>query len=167
MSFFDIKTIGSYEDGIFNLHYFYYVKKAVYIDEPLYHYRKYETNNAISITSGYNPQLSEQWEKLYLIMKQYIEEKNLSSVYNTALKNRIAMGLLGQGLNILAAPYVPLKKIKMLREIINSKNYSIACKQLNFRYLPLHWKIFYGCAKYKITIGVYVLLLCIRKAIGK
>ncbi|MDO4555751.1 MAG: glycosyltransferase [Lachnospiraceae bacterium] len=48
--FIDIRDIGTYEDGLFNLEYFAHVKKAVYIQQYLYHYRK---DNPASITSKY------------------------------------------------------------------------------------------------------------------
>ena len=39
--------------------------------------------------------------------------------------------------------------------------------QLEFKYFPIHWKLFYGFAKHGFATGVYLLLLCIKKIIGK
>ena len=50
IQFVDLKIIGTYEDGLFNLNAFGKVKKAVYIDLPLYHYRR---NNDCSQTNKF------------------------------------------------------------------------------------------------------------------
>lgn len=160
LQFIDLKKIGTYEDGMLNLFYFEYVKKAIYINKHFYHYRKSERQ---SITSGYNPLLYKQWSALFHIMKRYIEKKKLPEEYQIAYQNRIALSILGLGLNISASEKIFFQKIKMLRKILISEKYQEAYKKLEFKYFPIHWKVFYGFAKYRCATGVYFLLQVINK----
>ena len=162
LKFTDLKEIGTYEDGLFNLHYFEYVRKAVYVDQCLYHYRRTHSD---SLTSKYNEKLFQQWQNLFDIMQNYITDKHLKSSYKIALKNRMALSLLGLGLNIMASDLSLKKKLGMLSDILKAKRYREAYQELEFQYMPIHWKVFYGCGKYRFTWGVYVLLMVIKRII--
>ena len=159
LQFVDLDKIGTYEDGLFNLNYFEYVTKAVYLNQHLYHYRRTERE---SITSGYNPKLSAQWSHLFNIMQEYIKKHKLSNEYEEALSNRIALSILGLGLNIMGSSYSTRKKIKMIRDIISSPRYQNAYQKMEYKYFPIHWKVFYKCAKYKCAAGIYLLLVAIN-----
>lgn len=161
--FVDLSEIGTYEDGFFNLEVFGEVNRVVYLAEYLYHYRR---DTSTSVTSGYNPRLFSQWQKLYDRMESYIQAKQLGGIYHTALKNRIALGILGLGLNIVGADRPIMWKLKEISGILKQAQYREAYKKLDFRYFPIHWKVFYGCAKYRITLGVYLLLCVIKKITG-
>ena len=63
-----------------------------------YHYRKYNEN---SITSQYKEKLFDQWNHMYDLMFKYIKDNHLDGSYVTALNNRICLGILGQGLNLM------------------------------------------------------------------
>ena len=164
ISFPDIRSIGTYEDGLFNLYYFEHIKKAVYIQKHLYHYRKY---NPDSITSKYKPDLLNQWLNLFALMENYIRARGLGQNYKKALFNRISLSILGQGLNLLERNDSPVKKIRQLSQILKHETYRQAYKNFELKYFPIHWKIFYGCAKYNAPVGVYILLLCIKHMIGR
>lgn len=159
IQFIDLEKIGSYEDGMFNLYYFQYAHKAVYINKYFYHYRK---TNAVSITSKYRVDLYKQWQRLFNMMAKYIKENQLPQGYMDALYNRIALSILGLGLNIMDSNYGAIKKIKMIHEIIVSDRYEKAYRKLNYGYFPLHWKLFYKCARFKCASGVYALLRAIN-----
>ena len=161
--FVDLSEIGTYEDGLFNLQVFGEVQKAVYLDKCLYHYRRDNTGSA---TSKNNPSLFSQWQNLYRRMQEYITDHNLPAEYTKALQNRRALGLLGLGLNIVSADASITKKLHLIRAILRDERYVRAYQELDFHYFPVHWKVFYGCAKYRIAIGVYVLLRVIQKIIS-
>lgn len=163
-SFIDLADIGTYEDGLFNLDVFYHVRKAVYINECLYHYRRQNTS---SVTSVYNEKLPEQWQNLFGYMKKYIDNHNLPEEYSRALDNRIALSILGLGLNIVSADFSARNKIKAIREILCQNNYRKAYRNLEFQYFPIHWKLFYWYAKHQIAGGVYLLLIAIQKIIAR
>ncbi len=160
IQFIDLDKIGTYEDGLFNLNYFEYVTRAVYINQHLYHYRRTERQ---SITSGYNPNLLQQWNNLFDIMQEYIEMHQLSKEYEEALLNRIALSILGLGLNVMGSNYSVTKKIQMIHVIISSRRYQDAYQKMEYKYFPIHWKVFYKCAKYKASVGTYLLLDIINR----
>lgn len=164
IQFVDIRKIGTYEDGLFNLYVFNYAKKVTYIPKYYYHYRK---DNSNSITSKYKKNLYENWLNLYDLMEQYIKENELSSDYIVALNNRISLGILGQGLNLLESQLSHTQKIRTIKNMLLNEKYRNAIKLLNLKYFKVHWKVFYGCAKYNFALGVYLLLICIKKGIEK
>ena len=99
-------------------------------------------------------------------MQDYINSNHLSDIYNVALNNRIALSVLGLGLNILDSDFTVNRKCSLLKEIIKSQRYQNACKTLIFKYFPLHWKLFYFCAKHRLSFSLYCLLSIIKKIIS-
>lgn len=164
ISFVDLSEIGTYEDGLFNIEVFAKVEKAVYLNKCLYHYRK---ENTSSVTSGYRKDLFEKWQHLFDLMQEYIAENHLTPDYQAALNNRIALSIVGLGLNIMSCDCSATKKIRMIKEIIKSERYKKAYRDLCFTYFPVHWKLFYGCAKYRCAFGVFILLRIIQKIISR
>lgn len=161
IEFIDTKIIGT-EDALFNLYALEYIEKAVYVRKCLNHYRKINTS---SLTSTYNKFLFERWMNLFRMMNEYIHKKDLNDDYKKGLSNRIALSLLGLGLNEMSSNKSFFGKCKEISRIVSLPEYREAYKGLNFSYFPIHWKIFYLFAKYRFSIGVYVLLLCIKKII--
>lgn len=162
--FYDIKEIGTYEDGLFNLSYFEHTKKAMFIKRYLYHYRK---TNEESITHAYNPDLQLQWKRLFHIMKVYIKKNKLSRNYRQALQNRISLSLIPLGINIVSQKCPIWKKIKDIRNVLEEKSYKTSIKTLDIKYMPFHWKIFFHAAKWKNTFVVVILLNVIQLIRGK
>lgn len=161
--FVDTKKIGT-EDALFNLHALGYFERAVYIKQPLYHYRK--TNDA-SLTSNYKQKLSHQWDCLFDLMQEYIAKNHLPTEYTQALRNRISLSVVGLGLNIMSAPASGREKISMIKDVIFAPRYREAVQTLELCYFPIHWKVFYLCAKWRNAVGVYALLGIIQKIISR
>lgn len=161
VKFIDTKEIGT-EDALFNLHAFGYAEKIVFINEYFNHYRK---DNVQSLTSNYKKRLYSQWEKLFSYMEVYIKENDLDATFQQALDNRIALSIVGLGLNIMQSKMSGINKVREIKKIISSSRRRKAYKQLTLKYFPLHWKIFYGCAKYNNAIGVLTILMMIQKII--
>ena len=101
--FTDLQRIGTYEDGLFNLHYLAHVKNATYIPDYLSHYRKNS-----GMTSKYRKELAAQWKNLFSDMRSYIELEKCGSDFDAALNNRISLSIIGLGLNALALPNLSL-----------------------------------------------------------
>lgn len=160
--FVDTKEIGT-EDALFNLYALGYVKKAVYLRKCFNHYRKTNQN---SLTKTYNAQLFPRWKRLFKYMEDYILNNNLSEKYRQALNNRIALSLLGLGLNIVGSGLGLGKKLELIKEVLNDNQYKQAYRTLDFQYFPLHWKLFYSCAKLRVDVGVYLLLSVIHRIIS-
>lgn len=163
VEFVDTKEIGT-EDALFNLYALGYIKCAVYLRRCLNHYRK---TNQGSLTKNYNEKLFERWQRLFGYMRQYIQENNLPAEYDMALDNRIALSLLGLGLNIVGADRSIMWKLKEISGILKQARYREAYNNLDFQYFPIHWKLFYWFAEMRFSLGVFVLLSVIHAIISR
>ena len=155
IQFVSLEEIGTYEDGLFNLNVFENVYKVVYINEYLYHYRK---DNINSITSKVQNDLELKWNKLFKYMETYIKNNNLNDNYKEALQNRIALSIIGIGINIVNDSENFIKRIKEIRRLLKKEKYKEAYKNIKFKYLKIQWKIFFFCCKYNLSICLYLLL---------
>lgn len=155
--FTDLSVIGTNEDSLFNIQALYHAKTFVFLNEPYYHYWRLNTS---SVTSGYKPNLKEQWLHLYSIIEQFLAEKQLQEHYYTALNNRKCMNIMGLGLNTISKnhPSSALKKIIKLREIINDDEIKRSFLHLELSAFPIMWRTFYFCAKIRSALGLYILL---------
>ncbi len=153
------RKIGSLEDAVYNLGAFEKCKKAVYIDENLYCYRR---DNVSSFSESYKKDLSDKWEVLYDYFEAYIGRNGLPEEYQDALYNRIALGMLGLTINELKNPENDFKKALSLRKIMNMPRRKEALKKLKLGYFPVHWKAFYLCAKLHFGLGLVIIGRCIN-----
>ena len=80
---------------------------------------------------------------------------------------RSTLGILGLGLNITVSTQSMEKKVKDIHRIIRQERYRKAYKNLPLNYFPIHWKLFYGCARHGFAFGVYVLLTVIQRIISR
>lgn len=164
IKFYDIRKIGTYEDGLFNLLYFQYVHKAIFLNQYLYHYRR---TNKDSITKVYNSTLEKQSDKLIDIMKNYIIRNNLTADYKEALRNRISLSLIPLGINEITQICPTKEKIMNIKKIISKQEYLSSIKMLKIQYMPFYWKVFFKAAKQQNAFVVFILLCAIQKIRGK
>ena len=162
--FVDLSEIGTYEDGFFNLAVFGKAEKVVYLPEYFYHYRRSTTE---SVTSRYRAALFSQWQNLFGMMQKYINENDLPVQYQQALSNRIALSIQGLGLNIVSAEKSGIWMIREIKAIISRPEYKEAYYKLDYSHFPLHWKLFYGSAKFGYAGIVYMLLKIISNIISR
>ncbi|MBR3593572.1 MAG: glycosyltransferase family 2 protein [Clostridia bacterium] len=151
--FFDIRELGTFEDGLYQIDIYREVGCFAYVDKPFYHYRK---DNETSITTLYKADLYDKWQHLFSL----IEEKcaDLGDDYKTALSNRIALSMIGIGINETKAPKNIFKKASFLKQILKTPRYKGAYKSLNMKYFPIHWKVFFFLAKHRLTLGLMLML---------
>lgn len=156
-SFTDLKLIGSNEDTLFNLSAFGAARSFIFLNRPYYHYWR---ANETSITTSYKPNLAKQFLTLYAKMADASGERWQEQTYKTALANRTAMNVLGLGLNIVGVsnPASASGKMKELRTLLREPAYRDALGALRTEACPLPWRIFYGLAKRRLALPVYVLL---------
>ena len=155
ISFVDLKEIGTCEDCLFQMDVYANCRKFAYIDRPLYHYRK---NNASSLTTKYKSYLFDRWQNLYTRMERLISQHHYPEIYRTALNNRILFSLIGLGLNEIAAETTFFQKAKRLKYILSAPHYQAAFKTLDTSFMPLHWKVFFFCAKHKLSLFLAIML---------
>ena len=158
IEFISTKEIGT-EDLLYNVYYFRCIKRAIYIPDAFYHYRK---NNITSLTRLYKPNLEIQWTRLFRYIEDWIKplkRKDLSD----ALSNRKALCLIGLGLNIVFSDKSLIEKYKLLKNLVLSDWYHKAIQDLSLNKFPIHWKLFYYSAKKK-NISLLLLMLSYMKA---
>lgn len=156
--FTDTKVIGTAEDALFNIEVFTLIKRALYINQPFYHYRK----SRDSFTGGYNKDLNERWINLYTIISDIITANNLPADFHKALDNRTALGMIGQGINECRSSRNPLGKIAAIKHIIMQDHYRIAVQNLPLKYFPPHWYFFFQAVKTGKASILYLLLLIMK-----
>lgn len=161
--FVDTKIIGT-EDALFNIEVFSQVKQAAYIPNTFSHYRK---TNSDSLTRKYKNRLVYQWQELYRRIKLQLDSENASSEYYQALSNRIALGLIGLGLNLAEDDRLNFKqKRRELKKILQMPHYRAALASLPLDYFPIHWKVFFAYAKRGWSIRLSTLLLIMNQIRG-
>lgn len=158
--FIDINLIETSEDTLFNIYVFGYVKKAVYINQHFYHYRR---NNVSSISTRYKPQLFNKWSYLFDLIEEYIYKNKLDKIYVQSFNNRISLSLIGLGLNELKSKDSHIIKITRIKNIMSTQRYLNSYSELKLGYFPLHWKIFFWLGKINATAFTYILLLVMNK----
>ncbi len=152
--FIDLRLIGT-EDLMFNLQISSNTNKLVYINKPFYHYRK---TNAGSLTSKHKPMLYSQREYMFDLIDEIIKKNKLPKDFEIALNNRIALNMIGLGLNEIYSDKSSFSKAKALKEILKTPRYEKAFKNLEFKYFPLHWKVFFMLCKVRWGIPLVMLL---------
>ena len=155
----DIRKFGTYEDGLFNLNVFAFVHKAAFVNRALYHYRR---DNAASITQSFKPDLFRQQMHVFDYMADYISTHSDIPDAQQALSNRIALSLISLGLNELENPTGIRARYAGLKAILRDPRCHGAYCALPLETFPMHWKLFFGFARRRFTLGVYLLLWCIN-----
>lgn len=151
IEFIDTKVFGN-EDAFFNIQYLEYADRVRVLNLCLYNYRK---NNFSSYTNLYKPYLFQQWKSLYKKIEEIIEIKNTD--FKNAFSNRIALSIIGLGINetFSSAPfYAKSKKISI---ILHDPLYVRAYQNLDMKFFPWHWKLFFYFAKSKNALGILFL----------
>lgn len=160
IKFPDINTIGSYEDGIFNLNYFYYINNGLYLPNALYHYRR---DNEDSNTSVYKPDLDKKWAKLFLYLQDEINNKELGGIFQEALDNRICLSIIGLGLNCVQDRKLSFKqKLIDVYNVLNDPNYRQKIKKISLSNMRFIWKIFFLFVKLRFSITVTMMLFAMN-----
>lgn len=161
LQFIDLHVVGSNEDSLFNINASYFANSFVFINTPFYHYWR---ANLDSITSKHNPLLAEKFNKLYVTIEAFIQEKNLSKQYYLALNNRICINVLGLGLNIISDDnHVSMRmKIRSLHTLLNNDRVKTSMRQFPLKNCPLVWKAFFLSAKLRFSILIYFMLKAIN-----
>ncbi|MBQ8658549.1 MAG: glycosyltransferase family 2 protein [Clostridia bacterium] len=159
LRFIDIKRLGTFEDGLFNIAFFSQATSFAYIDEALYHYRK---TNVQSVTYNYKPDF---YNKQY---EQIISIKNLISLEDDdliqeAYNNRIAYMAMEYCSNALKNKAKFGVKYKELKRIFKDSFYLSSLKKFSAKKLPFFWKIYYTFLKVNFALGVYVMTASILK----
>ena len=156
--FVDTKEIGT-EDCWYQILVYENCEKFIYIDRPFYHYLRINEN---SLTTKYNPYLFERWQTMFDYMERFIAENNKGQEYALALQNRIALSILGLGINQTHSNDTLIEGSAHLKTMLISKRYSSALSQLRTSYMPFAWKVFFFLAKHRLTFLLFTMLKVIE-----
>ncbi len=162
IEFINTKEIGSCEDALFNIHMFKYVKNVYYINKYYYHYRKSNS----SFTMNYKNDLYLNWHNLYTLMERHIKENDLDDSFEKSLLNRKALNMISLGLNISSSNLSFFNRRDELKKIIDNSEIRYAIEQLDLKYFPIHWKVFFFLMKKRSYIGVLVPLNIMNRMRG-
>ena len=143
--YFDTKVVGSYEDGLFNIYALHGAERLYYINKPFYHYRKTNTG---SLTTVYKKDMPKLWKNMFSEIQKALFELNCPKLCYDAFSNKIALSIVGIGFNELNN--LNKKEIKRnIKAYISTEQYQKTIKKLQFKYLPLKWKVFLWFCKKK------------------
>lgn len=159
ISFIDLSIIGSNEDLLFNLEYLKHCNEIILLPDSLYHYRK----NDMSYTTKYRENLYLKWNNLFEQISK------ITGLYqnSTFLNNRIALSIIGLGINEFHNPKGKVDIIKFYQKLFKTEPYQTSLSQLSIRYMPIHWKVFFWTAKKKQAKLFYYLIWIIEKYFRK
>lgn len=157
IQFIDLEKIGSSEDTLFNIYTFNKLNKVIFINKPMYHYRR---TNSKSITSKYNPKLKEQRKLFFKYIMNFLDEHKFDFIFYEALNNRICTSVLGLGLIECSQDnkISHISKVKNIKIILNQNYIKEAYKGLNLSYFSIHWRLFYLFNKKRIPMCSYIML---------
>lgn len=155
IDFVDTSIIGT-EDALFCIEAFSKIQIASYIPRTLYHYRKNDYN---SLTHKFKKNKALQWKELYKRIYDLLQQNNSNNIYYEALNNRICLGLIGLGINLVEDKSLDLRKKRYeLFNMLSMSHYEIALNKMELKYFPIHWKLFFFSLKRKY-INCSLLLL--------
>lgn len=156
--FFSTEEVGSSEDTLFNLFALRDCVHIVYMDRTFYHYRKFGN----SITSTYRSRLQEQWNRLFDIMEAQIEEQKLDNSFTEAMNARIGLSVFGIGMNEVCSSSQNRGQMKSIAKYLRSSRYHKAACVVPVKKMPFAWKTLILCARYRLSLLVWVELKLIR-----
>lgn len=158
IQFVDTKLIGT-EDLLFNAEVFKHCSTAVALPNRFNHYRK---SNASSLTRNFKPEFFEQSCELQRRLREVCGDVDYLT---QSLSNRTALTLIGLGLRVVSSRGTVIQKTKRIREIITTPTYRSAFQSIETCYMPLHWKTFFSCAKYRFSFALLIMLRIMIQAV--
>ena len=140
------------EDTLFNVEVFSDARSVTYLPEQYYHYQK---SGADSFTKRDQKVIFDQFSTLYMMIRAHIGQ---DPVLMESLQNRISLGVINLGRRIVRNRGIGFsERYRRLRSLLNREEYRQAISRLQFRFFPLHWRFFFFCARYRLTVCLYLL----------
>ena len=163
IEFFNIRAIGTFSDGLFNIELFKHVKSFLFVDRGFYHYRKTNTHSATSnYREGFPDKQGLLFEKIESVLKDCF-----TGDIEMAYYNRIAIGTMELCLNALKSKKDFKEKYREIKAVLNDELHKKAISRLDIKLLPVKWKIYFVFIKLRITILVYLMTYAIRMLMNR
>ena len=163
IEFFNIREIGSFSDGLFNIELFKNIESFLFLDKGFYHYRK---TNSQSATRNYRENFPEKQALLFRKIKDILKDCFTEDI-KKSLSNRIAIGTMELCLNAFKSNKTFFEKLKEMKSVLKDDVHKKAISSLEMKYLPLRWKVYFGFMKMRNVYFVYFITYVIRKLMRK
>lgn len=153
---FPLEVKGIFDDGLFNLYYYDYVKKIDFFNKPLYHYRRLST----SIVNKFKQNKLEVNQAIFHKIEEYVEQHNADELLKSAYDSRVVMYLyitINTYFFNKDNPKSLKEKIVDLKETMNTEPYKTAMKKVNPKYLTKVQKWYYTFLKRRMFFMVFIL----------
>lgn len=150
------KKVGM-EDVLFNVEILQKVNKVTYLPKYLYHYRQDNPTSLTKVdTDAFFSKFNNLFDEIQAIPKNDIE--------SIAFSNRIAVSIINLLLSITAKHNKGTfsSSLKRVNEILNDSRISTALTNLELKFFPIHWKLFFLTAKHKQGLILLLLIKVIR-----
>lgn len=162
IEFIDLKKLPS-ECLQFNFEFCVCAKKAAFLHEVVYHYRR---NTEDSVTKPYRDDLWAKWDWWIDYEKKYLQKINAEKELWGAYYSRICCSIIPLGGNA-----VKLKSISKVKEecrvFLNKPIYKMAFDKTDYSVCPLYWKLFFISAKHK-NVDIFIFMTKVmRKLLEK
>lgn len=158
----DTKYVGS-SDVLFNNQLMPLINSAYYLDAYMHHYNR---NNPNSLTKTYNETLYQKFSNLFKELREVIEVNYANTIdydmFLEALNSRIALSTINIGLGYVSKG-MTIEGYKKFKKFITTDVYGKALAKFKTQYLPIHFRIFFVCCKYRLLIPAYFLLFLMHK----
>lgn len=157
IAFEDLSVIGSNEDTLFNVMAFREASSFLFLNRPYYHYWR---ANEGSITTRYKPEHLKRFLVQYDKLEAAVEGSMDAAEYRKALGNRIALNVMGLGLNIISRsnPASFRGKLKQVRELLSQPRMKASLAEFDVSASPLVWKLFFTGARLRLVLLIYLML---------
>ena len=157
IKFPNIREIGTFSDGLFNILVFLNINKFRFMDVGFYHYRKTNTGSA---TYNYRQDFLNKQLLMFDIIKKSIpmEEDDFKKAYY----NRIAFTTFELCLNVFKRKSTYKQKYNEIKSIICDELHVEAFKHFELSNLPIKWKVYNLFIKMRCTRCVVLLTKVMR-----
>ena len=147
----------------FNFEFCVNAKKAVYLHEVVYHYRR---NTTDSVTKPYRDDLWAKWKWWIDYEKKYLEENYASEDLWKAYYSRICCGVIPLGGN--AVKLKSYKEVKNeCKRFLSQESFKEAFNNFDYSVCPIYWRVFFDSAKKQNTTIFILLTKAMRKLLEK
>lgn len=154
----DTMKVGS-SDVLFNTQLMPFIKRAYYLDKYLHHYCKVNPN---SLTRTYNTTLYGKLQNLYKEIAIVIDKNYTDVLFKEAINNRIALSTINISLSLSTNGFSK-SAYKGIKDMLNSKLYQEAYREMNTAFLPIPYKVFFLACRLNMPSMVLVLALIMQK----
>ncbi len=157
LAFYNIRELGTFSDGLFNIEFYLHAKSFLFLDRGLYHYRK---TNAASASSTYREDFPQKQRFLFEKIRALIEDEGINAM-DEAYQNRIALSTMELCQNAIKKPAPFSERRREIRAILRDN--AAALGALSLSHFPAKWKLYFFLAKHRSALGIYLLSQAIKK----